>query len=97
MVISYPAPIPDNSSVWCTIGRTVPRVSVGEGLISFTKQDPLGDSGAYLIGRFTDRNRDVSADYYRSRGKRPPYLELARCSADEESAIRFTKIWGPLA
>ena len=96
MVISYPARIPERSSFWCTVAATVPRIGVGQEPISILQQDLFGQSGAYLIGRFSDRGRDVCARYYKSRGKRPPYLALKECGDDLESIVKFTEEWGPL-
>jgi hypothetical protein len=100
MVISYLARVPDKETVQCTVAPTVSRAPVGGAPLPdlpYLHQDFSMELGAYLVGRFSDKPaRDVCSNYYSSRGKLPPYLALARCGDDLESAIKFTLTWGPL-
>src|SRR5579862_1720331 len=97
MVISYLARLPDKENVYCMVAPTVPRAPVGGAPLPYLHQDFSMEPGAYLIGRLQDMEpRDVCQEYYERRGKRPPYLELARCGDDEQAAIDFTLRSGPL-
>ena len=93
MVISYLARIPDASTFQICEGQTVRRAEP-DG--SYGKRFQAGQEGRFLAGRFTGKHRDVCAEYYRSRNKRPPYFALAECPETEDSIQEFTAKWGTL-
>jgi hypothetical protein len=89
--------MPDRSTVGVTVAGTLPRAPIDASVVPYLQGNPLGEVGTYVVGRFSDKPaRDVCSEYYRSRGKRPPYLALAQCGNDLESALNFTLAWGPL-
>jgi hypothetical protein len=93
MVISYLAEIPDSTTFKVYPGTTVRRSEPGGG---FGKQFEAGQEGLNLIGRLSDHQRDVCAEYYLSRSRRPPYFALAECPEDIGSIQGFTAKWGLL-
>jgi len=90
MVISYLARLPDRNTFQLAQGNTVRRIDLDGQL------QPGGQVGQFLLGRFSDRTQDVAAEYYRRRGRRPPYLEFAANCTDTDAILDFTAQWGLL-
>lgn len=93
MVISYLAQLPEPRSYRLmqaeTVRRPDPDGTLGERMAP-------GQFGPYLLGRLTERKKDVCAEYYRSRRRRPLYSALAECPEDFGSIMAFTTTWGYL-
>jgi hypothetical protein len=90
MVISYLAHLPAHETFQLVHGNTVRRIDPDGQL------QPGGQTGQFLLGRFSDRSKDVTVEYYRRRGRRPPYLVFAENSTDTDAILDFTAQWGVL-
>lgn len=92
MRISYHQRFPDPASVYFTEGRTVRREDPETGELQ-----PPRQRGKFIVGSFrSGKSKDVCIDYYRQRGRRPPYLELVNWGSDDEAIKEFTQKFGPL-